>query len=267
MTDEKKKGGSVKKIIAAVAVLIIIGVVVLYMNMGSIAKTMAEKVGSETLGVKVSIGSIDINLKEKSVAVHSISIANPEGYSEPNAMTVELVNVDMDSFSKELLVFDDVTVKGAELFLEVNERGTNLSDLQNNLGNDRKDSTDNKESEGGCEAPKVILKNFLFSGAQLHPKVTFVGANMSDINVPDIKLTGIGEKENGVLAREAIAQIWSKISSASVNASASAGMLEGISAEGLKDLPASIKLPQDLSIDTDDALDKASEGLKGLFGK
>lgn len=261
---EKKSGSAIKLIVAAIAGLVVIVGVVAFMNLGSIVKTMAEKVGSETLGVKVAIGSIDIDLQGKSVTVHNISIGNPKGYSKPNAMKIEMVNIGMDSFSKELLVFKDVTVKGSELFLEVNNKGTNLSDIKKNIKPAQK--TPAKSSARGQQTPKVILKRFTLSYAVLHPTVTLAGGDLKDVKIPTIMLKGIGEKENGVLAREAIAQIWNAITNKAVDASANAGMLQGMSPEGLKDMSGVVKLPKDIGGDTGGAVDKATQGLKGLFG-
>jgi hypothetical protein len=270
MPDKEKNkkaaccGSTPKKIIISLISLLVVGAVVLYLNLGSIVKTVAEKVGSETLGVAVNIGSIDISAKHKSVVVKGISIANPEGYSKPHAMTIGMVNIAMDSFSKELLVFNDVSVKDSELFLEVGSNGTNLSALQDNLKKDKAPSAPKEPS--GKEPPKVILKHFLLSGAELHPTVTLVGGELSSVKVPDIKLTGIGVKKNGILAREAIAQIWEAVSSAAIEASAGAGFLQGLSPDIMKDMGVPTGLLDEAGKVLEDATGDISKGIRGLFG-
>lgn len=263
MTNKKQLNGKFKNTLA-VLLLLMVGAAILYLNLGSIAKTVAEKIGSETLGVKVAIGNIDIKAQDKSVTVHNVRIANPKGYSQPYAMKIGLINIAMDSFSKELLVFNDVTVKGSELFLEVNKNGTNLSDLKANIK--RTETAPTEQATKKNEPPKVILQHFLLADAQLHPTVTLIKKDLKDITVPDIKLTGIGQKQNGVLAKEALTQIWDKISSTAVNASANAGMLEGISSEGLRNISSSITLPKDLKGQVSGTLKKANEKLKSVFG-
>ncbi|MCS5595621.1 MAG: hypothetical protein NZ828_00045 [Alphaproteobacteria bacterium] len=267
MADETvKKSCIAKKIGLGVALLVIAGGVFVYMNMGSIAKTIAEKVGSDTLGVKVSISSIDISLKNKSVLVSGLSVANPKSFKKPHAMKVGSIHIAMDSFSKELLTFNDVSVKGSELFLEVTPKGTNLSAIKKNIDQNKKAPTEPKE-ESSKAAPKVILKNFLFAGAQLHPSQTLIsGHDLKDVNVPDIKLTGIGVKQNGVLAREAIAQIWEAISKGALKASSNAGLLEGMSADSLKDLSSTMGI-SNIGGSASGKVEKAKEGIKSLFGQ
>ncbi len=254
--NKEKSTSSVKKIVFAVLALLVIGFVALYLNLGSIAKTIAEKVGSETMGVKVSIGKIDIDGIEKSVTISNIKIANPDGYSKPYAMKLGLINIALDSFSKELLVFNDVSVKDAEIFLEVNKNGTNLSALKKYIDQNTSTSTDaKKEVKASTEAPEVILKHFLLSGTQLHPTVTLIGGDLKTVTLPDIKLTGVGEKQGGTSARSVIAKLWTKISSTAIKSSTSAGFLQGISTDSLKNIAG----------DTEKSLNKASESLKGLF--
>lgn len=268
MAEEQKKKCCTTKKIALVAILVLLGAgAFIYMNMGSIAKTIAEKVGSETLDVKVSISSIDINLSDKSVLVSGLSIANPSEFKKPHAMKVESIRIAMDSFSKELLVFNDVSVKGSELFLEVTPKGTNLSALKKNIDQGKKAPKEEKESSSKAPAPKVVLKHFLLANAQLHPSQTLIsGTDMKDVTLPDIKLTGIGVKQNGVLAREAIGQIWDAISKAALKASSSAGLLEGMSADSLKDLSSTMGV-SNLGGSTSGTLDKAKDGIKSLFGQ
>jgi len=264
-----KKSSITKKISLIVLAILVLGGGYIYMNMGSIAKTIAERVGSDTLGVKVSIASIDISIKDKSVLVSGLSIANPKGFKKPHAMKVESINIAMTSFAKELLVFKDVSVKGTELFLEVTQNGTNLSALKKNIDGGKKAPKEEKETHGSkASAPKVVLKHFLLANAQLHPSQTLIsGTDLKDVTLPDIKLTGIGERQNGVLAREAIGQIWDAISKSAIRASAKAGLLDGMSADSLKDLTGTMGLPSNIGGGASQTLDKAKDGLKNMLGQ
>ncbi len=252
-----KKSSTTKKISLIVLTILALGGAFIYMNMGSIAKSVAEKIGSETLGVKVTIASLDISIKDRSVLVSGLSIANPEGFKNSHAMKVESINIAMNSFAKELLVFNDIRVKGTELFLEVTQSGTNLNALKKNIDQGKKAPKEEKEhGSATAAAAKVVLKHFLLSSAQLHPAQTLIsGKDLKSVSLPDIKLAGIGEKQNGVLAREAISQVWDAISKSALSASAKGGLLEGMSADTLKDLTGAAGLPANIG------------GLKNMFGQ
>jgi hypothetical protein len=84
---------------------------------------------------------------------------------------------------------------------------------------------------------KVIIDKMAMSGAQIKPvHVLFAEGELPMVNVPPIALSGIGTKENGVLANEAIAQIWTHISKKIETQALQAGLLEGVSDEALKDM-------------------------------
>jgi len=75
-------------IATVLAVTVLGGGIYVYMNLGNISKMIAENVASEALGVKVSIGEIDVSVKDKLVTVTDIRVRNPRGYKKPNIMTV-----------------------------------------------------------------------------------------------------------------------------------------------------------------------------------
>ncbi|HBR69109.1 MAG TPA: hypothetical protein DEA55_07025 [Rhodospirillaceae bacterium] len=212
-------------------VLLFGGGVLLYMNFGDIAKKIAQKIASETLGVTVSIGKIDVALKEKTVTVSKVKVGNPEGYKGPHAATIETIYLKADTLSQALLRFNDISVTGSEVYLEVRETGTNLTDI--------KKTVNAKAAKGDKAAQqiKVIIERMKIEEMRVHPSVLLAGiGDMQPITLPPIKLNGIGVKENGVLAREAIGQIWQSISSEVSKSANSAGFYQGVSPEALEDI-------------------------------
>ena len=87
---------------------------------------------------------------------------------------------------------------------------------------------------------------------------------MDSVTVPDFQITGIGEKQKGVHAQEAIATIWNSISKNVLKASANAGFLQGLSPEMLKDVTGSLSFSDTLK--TNETLNQATDSIKGLFG-
>ncbi len=237
-----------KKILGVVSVVLLVGIIIFYMSLGSIVKTIAEKVGSETLGVDVHIGSIDIAALDKRITVRDVRISNPEGFKGPYAMKVDYINIEAETLSGDLLKFNDVTFKGTDLFLEINEKGTNFNSLKNNSKENSRKSFSKRTSMGdGKEPPKIIVKKFEISEAMLHPKIILVKSNLKAIKLPKIVLKNIGQKSDGIRAGKVVAEIWAAISSKAIKASTSTSLLDGISHK--------------------EALDKAKSGLKSLFGR
>ena len=258
--------GMKKNLMGGVAVLLIGGGAYLYMNMGNIAKNITEKMASDALGVKVSIADLDISLPEKKIAVRGIRVANPAGYTDPYALSVDLVSVKLKSLSKELIVFDDISVVGTNINLEVNQNGTNLNDIKSNLKSGAKPKAASSKSDGEKAVPvKIVIRNMLIGDASLTPRVLLIGGNGSAVHMPDIRLSGIGEKENGILVRDALGQIWDKVTKVATKSASGAGFLEGISSDALKDLGVSGSV-KGLTDSLGKNLDSLGSGIKGLFG-
>lgn len=276
MSAVKKTAKAGLYIFSIFVFLIIVGAGFIYMNMGSIAKQITEKVASDALGVPVTIGAMDIILEEKKVSVKDIRIANPSGYKKSHAITVDSVTVAGESFSKQLLTFARVEVDGTNVNVEVTGKGTNLGDLKKNV--DKKASTsktvkketasDNKKSSHKEEDIKVIVKKFSLTKAQLNPSVTLIDRDLAYITVPDIHLTNIGKKENGIVAQEAVAQIMDAVLERFNESANGAGFLEGLSLEMLNEIGVSTAevFQKNLKESYEKEVDGFKKGLGNLKG-
>lgn len=225
-------------------------------NINSLAKPVTERIVSEALGVRVSIGGMDISLQDKRVGVSNIRIANPRGFSKPNAVTIESAQVTIGDLKQGLIDLKAIDVSGTNVFLEVKETGTNLQALKNGMKK--------SETKPDAEPLKVIIRRFALDRAQLHPSVTLIGQqDLKAVAVPPIVLKGIGAKENGVVAADAAQQVIRPLIQIFSKSAGSAGFYDGLSSDVLKDLGASqIKAVQD---QITNEVDKIGAGLKGLF--
>ncbi len=248
-------------------VLLFGGGLFMYLNFGQLAKNITEKVASEALGVKVTIASLDVSLPQQKIEVRGLRVANPEGYSDPHALSVQSAAIKIGSMSKELIVFDDISVIGAHINLEVNQNGTNLNDIKKNVaaGKKPKAKSEAPAKDVSQSTPvKVVIKNMLVGDTKLTPRVLLIDGEGSAVIVPDIRLTGIGQKQNGILVRDAIGQVWDGVTKAATKSASGAGFLEGVSSDALKDMGAG-KL-QGLKDTLSNDIDELGSGIKGLFG-
>lgn len=232
---------------------------VLY-NLNTLAKPISERIASKAIGTRVSIGDMDIALKDKKVTVSNIRIKNPPGYKKPNAITIDAIAITLTSAGKDLVNFKDIQVRGTNAYLEVTPNGTNLQDLQKRM-----------QAAKQSKAPsaiKVIIDRIATSKATLHPSVTLLGEqNLKPIAIPSLTLRGIGRKQNGVLAEDAVKQIMTPLLKSLSKSAGNAGFYKGLSADTLKDLGQSQlntvkdKVSKELGVN----VDEVTKGLKGLF--
>ncbi len=269
MSPVKKTAKISLYIFSFLVLLLVGGAIYIYINMDSIAKQITEQVASDAIGVPVKIGGMDISLEKKSIIVSDVRIANPSGYKNSSAITVKKIEIAGESFSKELLSFSRIVVDGTNVNLEVGTNGTNLGDIKNNIASkssakhDKKKDTRSNFNSSKDKNIKVIIKKFSLTGAQINPSVTLLGGgDIAKVRVPDIKLYGIGQKENGIIAKEAIAQIMDVVLQKFNDSASGAGFLKGVSVDIIKDIGSDKvnaikgKLTKELD---------AVKGLKGLF--
>ena len=194
-----------------------------------LAKPLVEKIASDALGADVSIGAMDISLPEKRVRVRDIHIANPEGFSKPHALGVGNIEVGLRSVSKGLIDFENIDVGAVQVFLEVQPDGTNLHKLKSGIKGGKE--------EAGKEPLKVIIRHFVLEGAQVYPSVTLLDVqDLKPVKVAPVRLNGIGVKENGILAREAVAQVMAPLLETFSQAAGDAGFYQGMSPGALKEM-------------------------------
>jgi hypothetical protein len=255
----KKKAGHIFPL-ALIGLCVVVGGLFLYMNAGNIAKSITEQIASKTLGVKVTIASFVIKPAELQVDVGGLKIANLPGYAKPHLMTVDNITVKAHSLEKELMNFDIISVDGATIYLEVEQNGTNLTDLKKNLN-----SRASKSGDGPASAIKVMIDEVLINNARLEPSVTLLDKDLSTVTLPDIVIRGVGKKQNGVLISEAMTQVVDHVIKVATKASSEAGFLTGMSVESLKDIQSQLGLSGNFVDQVKSDIGKAAEGIKGLF--
>lgn len=236
------------KIISLIVLLVLIaGGAFLYMNFGDISKRAVEKVASNALNVSVRISKLDLSLSEKSVTVSGIRIANPRGYKSTHAVEVGAVSISLVEVPENfnIIKFKLVDVKDVLVNLEVKQKTTNLTDLKNGMSK--------SGSESSSSNTKVTLNKFHINQSRLNPSITLIGGDLGSVKIPPVTLRGIGKKENGVLAEEAIKQIITQYLHIAQNTAQSSGYLKGLAGV-------------DVQKEVDNIKTKAENKIKGELG-
>lgn len=216
---KKKKAGFLMPAFVVLLSVLVVGGIIFYLNYANFAKMAVEKMATRTLGVDVTLNDLAIDLQNMRVDVSGLKIANPQGYGGPHAMVVDTVTIDLKEFKEQLVTFEYVAVTGTKINLEVMQNGTNLTAIRNNMNRKASaaEASAQKPDTGAKEPLKVIIDQLLINNATLHPSSVLAGGDMASVVLPDILLKGIGQKENGVLASEAMAQILDYVTRVAVD--------------------------------------------------
>lgn len=193
-----------KKTIFAIIVILMIAIagVIYYVinNLDAIVKAAIEEFGSDAVKTSVQVDDVAINLTEGSAAINGLTVANPDGFSLPQAFSLGEIAVDinLEKTNKELVAIDSINISAPRVFYEINaQRQGSLNILKDNLGMGGGTSTAGApagtESSRGSESTQFILDiaRFEFKEASLHAKVVPLNDKTYDLKLPALLLTDL----------------------------------------------------------------------------
>ena len=104
-------------LLSGVVVLLVVGAIVFFLKIDTIAKKGLEKYGSEMFGTKMTLASIDISASSGEGSIKDLTIANPQGFSTPHAFMMSEVEmrVEPKSVPTDEVVIDQVVMDNPEI--------------------------------------------------------------------------------------------------------------------------------------------------------
>lgn len=267
----------VKKLVigvAALALLLVIGVVVALMFINSIAKAGIEKGGTYALGVPTTVKSVDISLLGGTFAMSGFNVANPPGkYKTADFMGLgqTKVAISLASLNKDVVELPELTLENLTLNLEKTADGANyrvimdnLAKLQGTGGGGTKTEPASTDSGKKFVINKLRVRNVKIS-AQLIGAPGAVGQVLNDatsanVTLDEISLDNVGKTGSGVAGSGVtMGQLISIITQAVLSAAAdkAGGLLPGDLLGDLKGGLGQLKPLSDLGINVAGSAAKA----------
>lgn len=215
----------IKKILIAVAVLLVIvvaGVYFLWSNIGGIIKTALQDYGSQATQSEVKVSNVKLSLTSGEGSISGISIANPKGYSASNAFMLGLVSVKLDTstVTKNPVVIKEIVIDAPQVNYEMGaDGGSNLQTIQKNVN-----AYAAKMGGGGSGAPqqpaagakeperKLIIENLYVRNGQISASHAALKGQQVKSGLPTIHLTNIGKAKGGASPAEVANEVIGAIS-------------------------------------------------------
>lgn len=223
-------------IIIGIIILIVIGAFVyLAQNLDGLVKNAIERFGPEYLGVSVRVDDVNLSLTEGTGSITGLQIGNPSGYEGPYAMRIARIALALDTstVTSDPVVIDSVLVDGADMAVAVKGVGdSNLTAIMKHLNAQSGDAPEDATASETEAGPKVIIEKFEFTNAETSVTSQLLAESVA-VDVPDVRLNGIGRKGDGTTAQEAAVQILDPIFRSAMKAVAAEGI--GFDKEGLTD--------------------------------
>jgi len=243
--------------------------VIIYFNLGWFGKYAVERLGSQVLGTRVSIGKMVVDAKAGTAIAEDIKIYNPSDYRKykPYAVTVKKVNIDTKELRRGLIVFENSFVEGVDVYLVADEKNSNFAIFRDNIRS-YMDKYRANYDEDDVDAPDVMVNKLKLVQAKLHPVIirqTYVLgqerlADIDTVEIPDIEMDSIGEDTKGIRARKAIDIIWHELTNAAIKATSNKGLFSNVPPHQMDRIMDTTKLPESVGAGSD-------KTLKELFGR
>lgn len=207
---------------------------------------------------QVRVKDVNLSLMGGSIALSGIEVANPPGYSTPQAISLGKINVvvDRNSLFSDRIVIKEIRVDSPSITLEKGKKTTNLQALQDALNR-------NAPPAGETSEPvKVLISDIFVNSTKLNYKLSPSGS-LKTMSLPDVHLQNIGTGGEGTDVKSAINQIVTQMTPVV--------MAELVKLEGLgvvKDSLGKVGNVGELLKDGGEGiLDKAGKGTGKLFDK
>ena len=190
-------------VLAAVVVLLVVGVAVFLARLDGLVKQTVEREGTAQLDLATTLADADVSVFGGSLTLDGLTVANPPGYSAPNLFELGQVNVGVGyrDLTGDPVRIDSIDINSPSLVIERSGEGSLADQLRSNLQDllDRLDSGDTTTAEG--EATKLLIGRLTVTGARvaIRPNLPELDEEYA-LTLPDVTLNGIGtadEAENG----------------------------------------------------------------------
>ena len=189
---------AIKFFLIAVILVIVAAVAYLYSSLNDVVKKGIETVGSDVLGVQVTVNSVDISLKDGSAEITGLNIGNPSGYKSDNAFSLGTVRLAIEpaSITTGVIRIKDISIVSPKVNYEFAGGKSNIGTIKNNIS-EGKDTPSGSQKDSGERSRRnsksFVIDNILFTDAAVN---SYIGQLEKNVKLPEIRIQNIGTKEN-----------------------------------------------------------------------
>ncbi len=201
------------RIFGVLIALLLIVAVLAFLYLETVVVDKAEEIATRELGVPVTMGVMTIGWMDKTITLRNIKIANPQGFKTDYFLKIPTISVQVSNkILSNPLVVDSIRIDGLTAFYEVNAKGSNVKNIQNNLQKSASSSAKATNSQKQDSKKEFIIEDLRISNAVLTPAVSLAGQNINQsVNIPVIHLRNIGSQTNPASARQIVLRVVSSL--------------------------------------------------------
>lgn len=183
-------------ILVALLVVIAIALAVGVRNLDRLVEAAIESVGPTVTGTDVSVEQVDIDLTEGRGRITGFRVANPEGFSSEALLSVDEVELVLDtgSITDDVVVIESIRVDGAHLRAEHRGTGFNFEPLLERV----RAASEGDSSRSTTASPDVrfMVERLEFAGAGMSLHSDQFGQRQ--YRLEPIELSDLGDRQTGL---------------------------------------------------------------------
>jgi hypothetical protein len=154
-----------------------------------------EEQGTRIVGTRVHVDSVDIELAAGKGTIRGVRVANPEGYSSDDAITLAAIELAIDARSLREQPFrvTEVHVGDSVVNFELRaDGGSNIEYLTRQISRGSEEAPEEPASRG--ELQRFAIADFAFAGGEIF--VARPGVEGRErVHLPDLELHDVGGKQ------------------------------------------------------------------------
>ncbi len=189
-------------LIAAIAVVVVAVLLYVTASLDSLVKQGIETYGSRIVGAPERVGSVEISLSTGRGTLRELSVSNPEGFSNGDALRLAEITLDIQpsSLTQEPLVIQEITILGPQVNAEVSASGsTNIDVLRRNVSayagtSSDGGSTPSPEAVDDTPPPLLRINELTFADGVLAADTTAIGGDVRTLELAPLRLAELGGK-------------------------------------------------------------------------
>ena len=186
-------------IIALVALAVVGGgLYYLRQNLDSIVANEIEAVGTDALGTRVHVGSVELDLRAGSGTIRDLRVENPQGFSDRRMVSIDEIALTIDvssalavaSGSSEHVVIKRLSIRDPRVSVVTDRNGrTNLQSVQAHLGG----ATSSSPAGSGEASPlRISILEFAVTTGRIDADTRAVGGKQYELPLPGFRMRGVG---------------------------------------------------------------------------
>ena len=209
-----------KVLVIVLVVLVAIGGAAWYFTtfkLDGMIKQQIEQSASQSFGTPVTVGSLKTDLKNGSLTIANITIANPPGFNNANAFSLNGIEAAVDFGTLEV---KRIFIEKPEIVIEEKDGETNFSQMMAHM---ESAPAEPEPSVDGKEPPVIVIHHFKMNAS----RAAFESESLdryTDLKIDDVELKnikGTPAEVASVIANKVMKEIVSEAAQEMLKAKAS----------------------------------------------